>query len=247
MRIYGLIGKSLAHSWSEEYFKNKFKREHIADCVYHNYPLAAIEYLPQLIREEPDLAGLNITIPYKTEIIKYLDRIEQEAASIEAVNCVKVVREGDHIDLVGYNTDMPAFRDSLRPLLQKHHQRALVLGTGGASRSVCFALGELGIHFNRVSRQEAAGCLTYALLDRHILADHHIIINTTPCGTYPDIEQFPDIPYQFISKDHLLYDLIYNPGETIFLKKAGLAGATVKNGLEMLQLQAELSWKTWNS
>jgi shikimate dehydrogenase len=142
---------------------------------------------------------------------------------------------------------MPAFRDSLRPLLKKHHKRALVLGTGGAARSVCFALGELGIPFNRVSRQETAGNLTYALLDRQIIAEHNIIINTTPCGMYPATEQFPDIPYEYMAKDHLVYDLIYNPGETIFLKKAGLSGAIVKNGLEMLQLQAELSWKTWNS
>ncbi len=193
------------------------------------------------------MPGLNITIPYKQEIIRYVDELDPVAEAIQAVNCIKINRIKDKIHLTGYNTDMAAFRDTLKPLLRdKTCQKALVSGTGGAARAVCHALKELNIGFTIVSREEKAGVITYRDLDSHIMSEHELIINATPAGMFPDTGHCPPLPYSYLTGYHLLYDLVYNPAETLFLKKGAEAGARVKNGLEMLQLQAELSWKIWN-
>jgi len=199
-----------------------------------------------MIVYDPDLAGLNVTIPFKADVIRYLDEIDPVAESIQAVNCIKITRNRKKMKLAGFNTDSAAFRDTLKPLLQKQHRRALVLGTGGAARAVCHALNDLNIEFTLVSRAEKPGVLTYADTSHRIITNHKVIINATPVGMFPDESHCPYLPYDALTTRHLLYDLNYNPEETLFLKKGIEAGALVKNGLEMLHLQAELSWKTWS-
>ena len=189
------------------------------------------------------MKGLNVTIPYKESVIEYLDDLDDIAQKIGAVNCIKI----DEIQRVGYNTDYAGFRDSLKPLLKKHHTKALVLGTGGASKAVVYALNEMGIQTTLVSRKAGTTELTYQQLTKEIIAQHPIIINCTPVGMYPDIQLCPEIPYAFITAQHILYDLIYNPGKTLFLEKGEKQGATIKNGLEMLELQAEYAWEIWNN
>jgi shikimate dehydrogenase len=246
MRKFGLIGKSLLHSSSKVSFLLKFTREHLSDCTYENYPLDDLKNLRPLILNEPGLSGLNVTIPYKIEIIPHLDVLSPEAKAIGAVNCIKINRNGNKIFLEGYNTDADAFRETLNPFLSKDHIRALVLGTGGAARAVCHALTDLNIDFTLVTRDSKPGLLTYPGITRKIMEDHLLIVNTTPVGMFPDDNQCPLLPYKYLKSNHLLYDLIYNPEETLFLKKGIGAGAQVKNGSEMLHLQAEMSWKTWN-
>ena len=245
MRIYGLVGKTLDHSRSEEYFRQKFNNEQITDAVYRNFAVKHINELPDLIINNPGIAGLNVTNPYKVEVLSYLDEISPEAGIIGAVNCIKITREKEKKILKGFNTDHPAFRETLKPLLHDRHRKALVLGTGGAAKAICLALNELKIDFKVVSRAKNNGDLSYEQLNAKILTDHLIIINATPSGLYPDINSAPPIPYECLTPDHLLYDLIYNPEETLFLKHGRKAGAKIKNGLEMLHLQAELSWSIW--
>jgi len=247
MRKFGLIGKLLDHSWSKEYFHQKFIRENFSDCVYENFQLDDLENLRELILSDHELCGLNVTIPYKLEIMDYVDITDPVAEAVQAVNCIKITRNGNIINLTGYNTDTIAFRESLKPLLRKENRKALVLGTGGSSRAVCHALKDLHIEYTLVSRKEKAGAMTHAELDRRFITDHEIIINATPVGMFPNNDQYPLLPYQYITSQHLLYDLTYNPEETLFLKKGRETGAQVKNGLEMLHLQAELSWEIWNS
>ncbi len=240
---FGLIGYPLSHSFSSSYFMGKFAALHI-DAVYHNYPLPAISDFPELIKREGLLEGLNVTIPYKTAIIPYLQALDETAALIGAVNTIQI-RDGV---LKGFNTDVTGFKESLQPLLQPQHQRALVLGTGGASKAVVFALQQLHIPYTLVSRLAGLpGMLRYSELTAQVMAEHTLIINTTPLGTFPDVHQAPEIPYQYLTAGHLLYDLVYNPEETLFLKKGKVAGATFKNGYEMLVLQAEAAWRIWNS
>jgi shikimate dehydrogenase len=246
MRKFGLIGKSLLHSRSKEYFLQKFTREHLSDCVYENYQLDDLKDIRKLILNEPDLFGLNITTPYKVEIMKYMEDIIRVANVIGAVNCIKISRKGTEIKLSGYNTDAPAFRDTVKPLLRQDHTTALVLGTGGAAKAVCQALKDLNIGCTMVSRNEGPAVLTYDALTSQTIADHKIIINATPVGMFPTENQYPSLPYKYLTSKHLLYDLIYNPEETLFLKKGREAGAEVKNGMEMLNLQAEMSWEVWN-
>jgi shikimate dehydrogenase len=246
MRKFGLIGKSLLHSRSKDYFHQKFTREHLSDCIYENYPLDDLKDVRKMILNEPYLIGLNITTPYKVEIMKYMDDMDPVAIDIGAVNCIKISRTGTDIKLTGYNTDAPAFLDTLKPLLKTEHKKALVLGTGGAARAVCHALNQLNIGFNLVSRNEKPGVLAYPNITSQTIADHKIIINTMPVGMFPDEDQCPPLPYKYLTSKHLLYDLIYNPEETLFLKKGKEAGVQVKNGLEMLELQAEMSWQLWN-
>lgn len=193
------------------------------------------------------MAGLNITIPYKTEIIPYLDELSPVAKSIGAVNCIKITGNGFNLSLKGYNTDADAYRETLKPLLQNEHSNALVLGTGGAARAVCYALKDLNIEYTLVSRKEKPGVLTYSDINKQIIYEHSLIINATPVGMFPDENHCPPLPYKALTPKHLIYDLIYNPEETLFLKKGKEAGAQVKNGLEMLYLQAEMSWKVWNT
>lgn len=246
MKKFGLIGFPLTHSFSKKYYLEKFRKERIADAAYELYPIEAIEELPFLLQSEA-LAGINVTIPYKIAVMKYLDSISPEAEAVEAVNCIRIEDDGrGEKKLTGYNTDVFGFEKSLKPLLKPQHRKALVLGTGGAAKAVVYTLSQLGIAYKMVSRTPRTDFLAYKELTAEIIQTHTLIINTTPLGTYPDVDGCPDIPYGHINAGHLLYDLVYNPAVTAFLKKGGLQGATVKNGMEMLELQAEKNWEIWN-
>ncbi|MBL7683232.1 MAG: shikimate dehydrogenase [Flavipsychrobacter sp.] len=238
--LYGLIGYPLSHSFSPAYFHHKFAKQGI-DAIYQAYPILTINDFPALLNANPSLKGLNVTIPYKEQILHYLDEMDAAAETIGAVNCIKITSDR----LIGYNTDHIGFADSLRPLLRKQHTHALVLGTGGAAKAVMYALHQLGIDCKTVSR--TSGDITYDNLNDEIIQSHRLIINTTPLGMYPDANQCPSLPYKAIGQGHLLYDLIYNPEETLFLKQGSEAGAAIKNGYEMLILQAEASWQIWNT
>jgi len=247
MRLFGLIGLPLSHSFSAQYFAEKFARENIADATYRLFPLDNLEVIPNLLKQQIDLQGFNVTIPYKVAILPYLNHISDEAAAIGAVNCVKIERIGSSVTLTGFNTDIYGFRESLLPLLNPSHTKALVLGTGGAAKAVCFVLGQLGIDFISISRKKKLKSdLSYADITEEVIRNHKLIINTTPLGMFPEVLNCPDIPYQHISGSHILYDLIYNPAETEFLKRGKDAGALTCNGLQMLVLQAEKSWEIWN-
>lgn len=242
---FGIIGKNISYSFSRKYFLEKFKNIGLNNYEYFNFDIPEIEEFPFLLyHREDEFRGLNVTIPYKEAIIKYLDEVETEAQNIGAVNTIKVT---DDNKLIGYNTDVYGFRKSIEPLLKSHHKKALILGTGGASKAVAYALKKLDISYKFVSRNENENLVTYAMLDEEIMDEYSIIINCTPIGTHPDIENAPAIPYQYLSNKHLLYDLIYNPSETKFLLEGKKQGASIKNGFEMLELQAEKSWEIWNS
>jgi len=248
MRIFGLIGFPLSHSFSGSYFEKKFASENITDATYRLFPLEDISALYTLIHNHPELSGFNVTIPYKVAILNFIDNLSQEAASIGAVNCVKINRTPSGISLTGHNTDTYGFRKSLLPFLKPYHQKALVLGSGGAAKAVCYSLHEMGIQYTMVSRSKKENIqFQYNELTKEVIAENLLIINTTPAGMYPNVENFPDIPYQFLNNKHLLFDLIYNPAETLFMKLGSDAGATVLNGLQMLELQAEKSWEIWNA
>jgi shikimate dehydrogenase len=248
MRFFGLIGKSLEHSFSPIYFKEKFEKEGIKDCFYNLYPLKIIDEFNQLISDFSELSGLNVTIPYKKDIIPFLDEIDENAKEIGAVNTIKFEWVNNKLKLFGYNTDYLGFIDSLKPLLSKNHTSALVLGTGGSSNAIKYALKKMGIDYKQVSRNpQTDQILSYSDLTSEIITKHRIIINSTPLGMYPNISQFPEIPYEAITDDHLLYDLIYNPKQTEFLGRGMVQGAQIKNGFEMLIMQAEFSWKVWNN
>lgn len=242
MRRFGLIGKTLKHSFSKNYFAQKFADEGIAGCSYENFELPSIKDLPALLSAHPDLEGLNVTIPYKEECIAYLHSRNEFVQEIGACNCIKI-RDGK---LHGYNTDAPAFLQSLQPYLQSHHTSALILGSGGASKAIQYALRQLKIDFLVVSRTKKTNELEYGDLSTGLIKSHPLIINTTPLGMYPNIEVAPPIPYEAITGAHLLYDLTYNPEKTTFLRLGEQGGATVLNGYRMLVLQAEESWRIWN-
>ncbi|HMU69554.1 MAG TPA: shikimate dehydrogenase [Chitinophagales bacterium] len=242
MKHFGLIGFPLSHSFSETYFREKFSREEIEDCIYELFPLENIEDVRLLFEVNKDLVGLNVTIPYKESVIEYLDDLDPVAQKIGAVNCIHI----DEIQRTGYNTDWMGFRDAIKPFLNKPHQHALVLGTGGASKAVVYALRELGLHVTLVSRSSGNKKIAYGDITSDIIAHHTVIVNCTPLGMYPNTNECPDIPYDLITDQHLLFDLIYNPGETLFLQKGKAKGATISNGLEMLRLQAEYAWEIWN-
>ncbi len=243
MRKFGLIGYPLTHSFSEKYFAGKFEKEEIEDCNYSLFPLENIEDVRFLFEVEKDLHGLNVTIPYKETVIEYLDDLDETAQKIGAVNCIKI----DEIQKVGYNTDYAAFRDSLKPLLKQHHKKALILGTGGASKAVNYALQELNIQPVFVSRNKLENNFIYSELNGDIISEFPVIINCTPTGMYPDINISPALPYHLLSKNNLLFDLIYNPEKSLFLQQGEKQGCIVKNGLEMLELQAEYAWEIWNT
>jgi shikimate dehydrogenase len=245
-REFGLIGYPLTHSFSRKYFTNKFITEGI-NAEYLNFELENISHLPHIIGSHPDLQGINVTIPYKEEVMKFLDQIDEEAARIQAVNTIRIRRSGHHITLHGFNTDIHGFQESIKPLLQPQHHKALVLGTGGASKAIVRALTNLKIDSILVSRNpEAKGEISYDDLDEDVMASYKIIINTTPIGTFPKVDACPTIPFELITPSHLMFDLIYNPEMTEFLKHGLKHGATIKNGLEMLHLQALASWEIWN-
>jgi shikimate dehydrogenase len=242
-RRFGLVGKNIDYSFSKKYFTEKFAAALFEDCSYENFDLPVIEDFLKTINENPDLKGLNITIPYKESIIPYLDTLSKNAEKIGAVNVVKFTKKGK---LKGYNSDYYGFMKSLEPMLQPYHKKALILGTGGAAKAVAFALEKLGILFTFVSREEKEGLIDYDLINATTFDNYQIFINCTPLGTSPNTKEFPPIPYDYFTDKHIAFDLIYNPEETVFLKKAKKKGATTKNGSNMLVLQAEKSWEIWN-
>lgn len=243
MRKFGLIGFPLGHSFSKKYFTDKFEKSQITDSVYELYPIEFIDQLEQVLENEPDLEGLNVTIPHKESVIALLDELSDEAQKIGAVNCIQI-KGGKRI---GHNTDAFGFHQSIKPFLEPQHSRALILGTGGASKAVAYVLGKIGIDYLFVSRDpKEQNALTYPQLNDLAIRHHKLIINTTPLGTYPNVDTCPDIPYEFLTPEHFVVDLVYNPEQTLFMKKAAEQGAMTLNGYPMLQQQAEKSWEIWN-
>ena len=245
MNKLGLLGRNISYSFSRTYFKEKFEKEGIENTTYENFDIDSIEKFPAIIENTKNLKGLNVTIPYKQEVMPFLDKINKKAKEIGAVNTIKITKKGK---LVGYNTDCYGFKKSLQPYLKSSHKNALILGTGGASKAVAYSLKQLGINYKYVSRNLTEGiAYTYQNLNNSVIKEHTIIINCTPLGTFPNIENCPEIPYDAITENHILFDLIYNPAETKFLSFGKQKGATILNGLNMLILQAEKAWSIWNS
>lgn len=243
-KLYGLIGFPLGHSFSQMFFNQKFEAENI-NAEYHNFELPDIGDLMELISEYPLLEGLNVTRPYKELVIPYMDDMDETASGVGAVNVIKFYRKGGDLRLKGYNSDVIGFSNSLKPLLTPARRKALILGTGGAAKAVAYSLDKLGIEYQFVSRTSRDGILTYKELDAGIINEHKIIINTTPLGMYPHVDECPDLPYSFLTTEHLCYDLLYNPDVTLFMQRSAEYGAETKNGLEMLMLQAFESWDIW--
>jgi len=246
MRRFGLIGFPLGHSFSKRYFSEKFLRENIRDCTYNNFPLSDISRLTDLIIEN-DLEGLNVTIPYKSSVMQFLDRIDREALEVGAVNVIRINKSGDKPVLTGFNSDITGIMETLKPVLNPEITRAIVLGTGGSSKAVCHVLKKLKIQYTLISREKKPWTLTYPDLDPVIMGNSQLIINTTPLGMYPETESKPDIAYNLLGHNHILFDLVYNPEITAFLKMGQGRGCTVLSGLKMLYSQAERSWEIWNS
>ncbi|MCC8070686.1 MAG: shikimate dehydrogenase [Bacteroidales bacterium] len=245
--VYGLIGYPLGHSFSQNYFNQKFEAEGV-DACYINFEIPTIDDFKSVIADTPRLAGLNVTIPYKEQVIPFMDEMDEDAAKIGAVNVIKIIpAKGGKVKLKGYNSDIIGFCDSIRPLLTPERKKALVLGTGGAAKAIYQGLLNLGVEPTYVSRTPRPGMLSYADLTPEVMDTHKVIVNTTPLGMYPHIEQCPDIPYHLLTPSHLLYDLLYNPDTTLFMKRGASYGAETKNGLEMLLLQAFAAWNIWQS
>ena len=244
MNLYGLIGYPLGHSFSKKYFTDKFEMEGLEDCFFELFPLAAITAFPDILLANPSLKGVAVTIPYKQVVIPYLNHMSEEATTIGAVNCIKMNGE----ILIGHNTDVTGFERSFTPLLQPHHSKALILGTGGASKAVQYVLKKCGIPFLLVSRvvENKSDTVAYSDVNEAMLNEYTIIVNCSPVGMSPNENEKPAIPYEFISAKHLLYDLVYKPEETLFLKEGIKKVSIVKNGFEMLVLQAEENWRIWN-
>ncbi|RTY68246.1 shikimate dehydrogenase [Flavobacterium sp. GSP27] len=240
---FGLLGRNISYSFSKGYFTDKFNNENFTGCTYENFDIPEITALPEILKNTLNLKGLSITIPYKETVIPFLDKLSKKAELIGAVNTIKITKKGT---LKGYNTDYYGFKKSLEPLLQPHHKKALILGTGGASKGVAFALDELDIPYTFVSREAKENAIEYNRINATTFDNYQIIINSTPVGTSPNVDAFPLIPYEFFTEKHIAFDLIYNPAETQFLKKAKQQGAQIKNGLDMLIFQAEKAWKIWN-
>ena len=245
MDKYGLIGYPLGHSFSISYFNQKFKDEHI-DAVYENFEIPSIDLLPEILDSNPNLKGLNVTIPYKQKVIPFLDNISPEARAIGAVNVIKVIHDGKKIKLKGYNSDVIGFTQSIEPMLERFHKKALILGTGGASKAIDYGLKSLGLETVFVSRYERPGTIQYSNITPDVVKEYNVIVNCTPLGMYPHTEECPLLPYEAMDNHTILYDLIYNPDETMFMKRGAEYGANVKNGLEMLLLQAFASWEFWH-
>lgn len=245
MDKYGLVGYPLGHSFSKNFFNDKFEGEKI-DAEYLNFEIPSIDEFPQIIENNPNLRGLNVTIPYKQLVMNYLDDVAPEARAIGAVNVIKVDNTGKTPKLIGYNSDVIGFTRSIEPLLKPHHKKALILGTGGASKAIKYGLEKLGIEPLFVSRTKKDKCITYDDINEEVLREYEVIVNCSPKGMYPHNDECPDIPYEYLNYNNLLYDLVYNPDETLFMKKGKERGAQVKNGLEMLLLQALAAWEFWN-
>ncbi|MCM1505194.1 MAG: shikimate dehydrogenase [Muribaculum sp.] len=244
-RIFGLIGFPLTHSFSQTFFNQKFEAENIS-AQYLNFEIPDIGDLMEVVSEYPTLCGLNVTIPYKEQVLPYLDEIDDDAKKIGAVNVIKFIRKKGSLKFKGYNSDIIGFSDSIKPLLTPPRNKALILGTGGAAKAVKQGLLNLGVEPTLVSRTPREGVITYTDLTEEIMDTHKVIVNTTPLGMYPHIDECPDIPYPLLTPQHLCYDLLYNPDVTLFMKRAREHGAQIKNGLEMLLLQAFVSWNIWN-
>ena len=247
MNTYGLIGYPLGHSFSRKFFTEKFAKEGI-DAQYLNFEIPSIEEFPNIIKNNPTLKGLNVTIPYKQQVMQYLDDISEEAKAIGAVNVVKcqLSTVNCQLHLTGYNSDVIGFVESIKPLLKPHHKKALILGTGGASKAIRYGLEKkLGMKTLFVSRSAREGMITYEEVTAEVLREYEVIVNCSPVGMYPHVDECPALPYESMNENNLLYDLVYNPLETLFMKKGAAQGATVKNGLEMLHLQAIASWEFW--
>jgi shikimate dehydrogenase len=245
-KVFGLLGASLSHSYSESYFRKKFKELGLNDHLYLNFELANLHGFKQLISDEAELVGLNVTFPYKEAIIKYLDDLSSEAEEIGAVNCISI-KNGKTI---GYNTDVYGFTQSIKPFLDRNHEKALVLGTGGGAKAVAYALGQFRIPVFFATSDPAKknkNTFPYKSVNERMLASCKLVVNCTPLGMFPQVDKCPPLPYDAFTAEHLVYDLIYNPEETLFLQKARQAGASTVNGLSMLHLQAEKSWEIWNS
>lgn len=247
-KIYGLIGYPLGHSFSQDFFNQKFESEGI-NAKYVNFEIPTIEDFPKILARTPMLYGMNVTIPYKEKVIAYLDELDPQARSIGAVNVIKPLRnaKGEIVALKGYNSDFIGFVDSIKAFIKPWHTHALILGTGGAAKAVEQGLLSLGIQPTKVSRTPGKGKLTYADLTPQVMEQNKIIVNTTPLGMYPHIDECPDIPYELLTPKHLCYDLLYNPDVTLFMEKSAEHGAVTKNGLEMLLMQAFAAWQIWNS
>lgn len=247
MQKYGLIGYPLRHSFSIGYFNEKFRAEKI-DAEYVNFEIPAINDFMEIIAKNPTLAGLNVTIPYKEQVIPFLDELEKDTATIGAVNVIKIIRKKGKTKLVGYNSDIIGFTQSIEPLLQPQHKKALILGTGGSAKTVFHGLKKLGIEATFVSRvpDQRKDMILYQDITPEIISEHKIIVNCTPVGMFPKVDFCPDIPYHLLTPEHLLYDLLYNPNITLFMKNGEAHGAVTKNGLEMLLLQAFAAWEIWN-
>ena len=239
---FGLVGKNISYSFSKGYFGEKFENLNLKDYSYNNLDFQNIEDFPEFIKQNPTISGLNVTIPYKEAIIPFLDKLSKRATEIGAVNTIKITKSGK---LKGFNTDYIGFQKSIEPLLNVNHKKALILGTGGASKAVAYALKQLKIPYLFVSRNDIGDAIGYNQINEKTFEEFQIIINCTPVGTFPNTNSCPEIPYEHFTSNHLAFDLIYNPAETLFLKKAKEKGAIVKNGLEMLTLQAEKSWDIW--
>ncbi len=244
MDKYGLIGYPLKHSFSVSYFNEKFRSEGI-DAEYVNFEIPDIKDFPEVISRNPGLYGLNVTIPYKQQVIPYLNELDDDAAAIGAVNVIQITRQKGKVRLKGFNTDIIGFKQSIEPSLRPFHRKALILGTGGSSKAIYHGLKQLGIEGTYVSRTPREGRLTYQDLTPEIIDTHQVIVNCTPVGMYPKVDFAPEIPYDLLTPDHLLYDLLYNPNVTLFMKKGAARGAITKNGLEMLLLQAFAGWEIW--
>lgn len=244
MNKLGLLGKNISYSFSRSYFKKKFEDEQITNTTYDNFDIENINLFPSIIKNTKGIKGLNVTIPYKEAVMPYLDKINKKAKAIGAVNTIKITKKGN---LIGYNTDCYGFKKSIEPFLKPHHKCALILGTGGASKAIAYSLKKLGITYKYVSRKQSEGIsFTYDTLTELDIKENQIIINCTPLGTFPNIDECPNIPYSAITENHILFDLIYNPEETKFLKQGKQNQAVIINGLNMLRLQAEKSWSIWN-
>lgn len=246
MKLFGLIGHPLSHSFSKKYFTEKFKKEGTTDCSYELYDIPEVSMLTKIIDNTPNLLGLNVTIPYKEKVIELMDKMNENASLIGAVNTIKI----DPISkkTTGYNTDYYGFKKSLKPFLNNNHERALILGTGGASKAIIYALKELNIDYLLVSRNpKEDNEISYDAVNNYVIKHHQLIINTTPIGTFPNVNESPSLPYNLLTNNHLLYDLVYNPSETIFLKNGKINNCITINGAEMLKLQAEKAWEIWNN
>ena len=240
---YGLIGKDISYSFSKKHFTEKFAAYHFDNCEYLNFDLSSIKEFPEIFAKNKGLKGLNVTIPYKEEIIPYLDSLSKNAKKIGSVNTIVINKQKE---LIGYNTDFYGFKKALKPLLESHHTKALILGTGGASKGIAYALKKLNIEYDFVSRNPDEFQISYDEIGASLFEEYSIIINTTPVGTFPNIEDCPKLDYSLFTKKHIAFDLVYNPEESMFLKRAKEQGAITKNGYEMLVFQAEKSWKIWN-